>query len=229
MAVDYGISHPSAHLVTQRQRRPLSASVSSKSRADLVGTVGGSVSDAHLRRPKSAGGPRGWRVACYVPRTFDAWAAAETVERLDLKWGPKEKAYRQDGLRQAIEDAAAKKVEAERWSDGKFRRSFAEAVRRQEVHYRSGQPFRSARHSGISSLPGHLAKTPGATGLFSEMPLLEATESAARFSDFAASRADFPIRKACSPRGGCAARCGTRDLRGSEDALSGRVSQANVG
>lgn len=119
-----------------------------------------------------------------VPRIFDDHAASETPEGLVRKWGAREPEFRGVGARCMEKEREERLAEAANARDGRMRRQAAEEVRRGHCHAASGEPWRSARYGGRRSTPRHLAggRYTGAAcgGLFSEVPLLEATESAAR-------------------------------------------------
>lgn len=138
-------------------------------------------------RPSSA---KRWAMAPSVPRTFDEWAQKDDPDRLNIKWGPKESEFRKKGV-QCLEQATERVLqEVNSYHDGKNRRALAEEECRRQRHVASGEPWRSARYGAKRTRFGHL---PGSrfhggpaslcakgSGLFSEVPLLEALESELR-------------------------------------------------
>eukprot|EP00930_Biecheleria_cincta_P039216 TRINITY_DN26980_c0_g1_i1.p1 TRINITY_DN26980_c0_g1~~TRINITY_DN26980_c0_g1_i1.p1 ORF type:complete len:229 (+),score=26.21 TRINITY_DN26980_c0_g1_i1:186-872(+) len=156
-------------------------------------------------RPGSA--RRGWSVGSSVPRSFDEISSKQPADALPLKYGPKEEDYRQIGERltaQAHEAAVQESIQAR---DGKVRRGNAEAVCRSQHHKDSGEPWRACRYGnrrgGPKHLPGNRYKggpiraSSSGSGLFSEVPLLETSESAARIRD--ARESELPKRRLSRP------------------------------
>lgn len=99
-------------------------------------------------------------------------------------------------LHEELVEAAAKA--------GHLRRQAAEEVRREVQHVVSGEPWKSARYDGGCQTPPHLPRnrSPG-SGVFSETPLLEASESAQRWCEAASrstSRSTAVSSRPCSAR-----------------------------
>lgn len=187
-------SFPNAALKVSKPR-PSSAPLGRPSSAASVAhqRCGQDASLSRRQRPRSAGCNGRWTVPSSVPRSFDelkthyADGCASSRE-LAMKWGPREEYFQQIGLRLSEWAENEKALESARARDGEIRRKSAEEKRRAQHHISSGQPWRRTRHSSTrqcGTTPRHVpaGHLPCDQGLFSYTPLLEATESQARWKD----------------------------------------------
>eukprot|EP00933_Yihiella_yeosuensis_P012194 TRINITY_DN12037_c0_g1_i1.p1 TRINITY_DN12037_c0_g1~~TRINITY_DN12037_c0_g1_i1.p1 ORF type:complete len:242 (-),score=44.73 TRINITY_DN12037_c0_g1_i1:102-827(-) len=182
-------------ILSARQRQRSSRPSSAATRASSAGSHNYYSYDAFIgggngSRPSSSA--RRWSAQKAVPRMFEEISTKDVKPNaLNLKYGPREVEFREVGERLKVEIEEANKREGAQARDGKFRRAQAENVVRGNHHIATGQPWRAAAYGGRRSCPNHL---PGGRfkggpnnacaagpGLFSDVPLLEAGESAARW------------------------------------------------
>lgn len=139
-----------------------------------------------------AAGPRLRRSASFTsgghykgkPQTFADYAADWTD--LTLRFGPAERGFREMGLMVESEALKAQEASVKLARDGPTRRRRAEEVRRRKRQISSDQPWRCSRYSGSPAGQRHLGRTCSADrGVFSTVPLLEASESEARLRELA--------------------------------------------
>ncbi|CAJ1342280.1 unnamed protein product [Effrenium voratum] len=120
-----------------------------------------------------------------VPRSFVEISGNQPIEWLEMNLGPKEVLFREAGARLEAAALEAAAQEAQLACDGPEKRRNAEQKLR-ENRNSQGEPWRHCRGGGRRGAPRHLASRrnrasgAGACGLFSDVPSLEASESAAR-------------------------------------------------
>jgi len=181
------------------------------------------------QRPASAttargvGGRRrtkhGWTAASSVPRTFDMLAMKDQTEPDEFarKWGPQEAKFRKAGMDKIAHDQEELRKEAEHSRDGRQLRQLAEQTRQKNCHAISGEPWRHPRHSTPRNTPQHLAgsRIPSARSgsfLFSDHPLLEASESAMRWNE-AKIQQEIQAQRCSAPPPKFAGRTAARSAR----------------
>mmetsp|Transcript_63995 Transcript_63995/g.152599 ORF Transcript_63995/g.152599 Transcript_63995/m.152599 type:complete len:203 (-) Transcript_63995:104-712(-) len=156
-------------------RRPLSAGPRSteRGRAAASQTQEGQATRA-TSRPVSAAQPRCWRAAPHVYGSFEELANKAPGGRVEALFGPKHKDYREKVLKVIDDDFQKRKEETAREKDGHLRRQAIEAAL--ASYY--PKPAKTSRNRESSSR--RPSKGPGRR-LFSEVPLLETSESAVRW------------------------------------------------
>ncbi|CAJ1342279.1 unnamed protein product [Effrenium voratum] len=162
------------------QSRPSSAKRSA--RPSSAGTTRTRTSGRSSARSSKSSG---WMVGLTVPRSFVEISGNQPIEWLEMNLGPKEVLFREAGARLEAAALEAAAQEAQLACDGPEKRRNAEQKLR-ENRNSQGEPWRHCRGGGRRGAPRHLASRrnrasgAGACGLFSDVPSLEASESAAR-------------------------------------------------